>query len=63
MLIVDRPDFQLEAKVTPTGQDRYSFELKQCWPQAQRPHWRRVCQLNLTGPEVARLINALEDSQ
>lgn len=61
MLIVDRPHFQLEAKVTPADQDRFSFELQQRWPQALQPHWRRVCQLNLTGAEVARLINVLED--
>lgn len=61
MLIVDRPDFQLEAKTTPTTQDRYSFELWQRWPKAEHPHFRRICQLNLTGAEVARFINALED--
>lgn len=61
MLIVDRPDFQLEAKTTPAGQDRYSFELWQRWPKAEHPHFRHICQLNLTGAEVARFINALED--
>lgn len=58
MIIVDRPDFQLEATVQKVGR-YHSLELRQQHPQAQRPHWRRICQLNLTDTELALLIGRL----
>lgn len=60
MLIANRPNFQLDLTVTPVaGSDLLSIDLKQRWPQAQQPHWRRICQLNLTRDEAASFAQAL----
>lgn len=58
MNIVDRPNFKLRLTVKPDG-DRRSVELHQLWPKAQRPHWRRITQLNLTPAELAAFKEAL----
>lgn len=60
MLIADRPDFQLDLTVAPVpGSNLLSVDLQQRWPKAQHPHWRRICQLNLTREEAARFSAAL----
>lgn len=59
MIIVDRPDFKLRLTVKPDG-DRHSLELHQLHPKAQRPHWRRITQLNLTEAELDALIASLQ---
>lgn len=60
MLIVDKPGYQLDLSVSPVQDSRLlSVDLQQRWPQAQHPHWRRVCQLNLTKEEAARFAAAL----
>lgn len=56
-LIIDRPHFKLRL----TTRDE-SLELHQLHPQAQRPHWRRITQLNLKKTELATLIEALQEA-
>lgn len=60
MIIVDRPDFKLRLTVTPDG-PRRSLELHQLWPKAQRPHWRRITQLNLSPAELEQFKEGLQD--
>ncbi len=52
MIIKSTPGFQLRATVTPQENGDYSLELSQHWPQAQRPEWRRICQVTLTHNEL-----------
>lgn len=59
MIIKQTPQFELRANVHQYGPDAYSVELFQHWPQAQRPEWRRLCQLNLTREEAAVLAVAI----
>lgn len=58
MIIVDRPEFKLEATVRKVG-SYHSLELRQLHPNAQHPYWRRVTQINLTDTELALLIGRL----
>lgn len=61
MIIKDTPGFQLRATVTPSAGGNFSLDLAQHWPQAQRPEWRRIAQLNLSGAELDTLANLLKD--
>ncbi len=45
-------NYELEAKVEQYGPDAFSFELHQLFPEAQRPRWQRLIQLNLTQEEA-----------
>lgn len=58
MIIVDRPTFRLRLTVASDG-DRRSLELHQLHPRAQRPHWRRITQLNLSQEELGDLATAV----
>ena len=62
MNIVDRPDYKLRASVKKDG-PRFSLELHQLWPKAQRPRWRRITQLNLTPADLAALSAYLQGAQ
>ena len=58
--IVNREDFHLDAKITRLPRsDLISVELFQTWPKAQRPHQRRITQLNLNAAELLRFSQAL----
>ena len=61
MIIKDTPAFQLRAAVTQYGPDLFDLSLHQHWPQAQRPEWRRIAQLNLSGAELDALAALLAD--
>ena len=58
-LIKDTPAYQLKATIRDSVGDTISLELHQHWPQAQRPEWRRITQLNLTATELDRLAAML----
>lgn len=62
MNTVDRPDYKLRLTVKPDG-PRFSLELHQLWPKAQRPHWRRITQLNQTPLELAAFTAQLQGVQ
>lgn len=53
-LVIDRPNFQLDATIEASG-PLFNLELHQLFPEAQRPHWRRLVQLNLTRDELTTL--------
>ena len=61
-LVIDRPHFKLHATVAPADGKLFNLELKQRWPQAQRPHWRRVTQLNPTREELLALRDAIQEA-
>ena len=58
-MIVNTPQFQLDAKVQRYGPDAYSLTLDQCWPVAQKPHFTRITQLNLTSAQLDALAAVL----
>lgn len=60
-LVIDRPNFQLDATIEASG-PLFNLELKQRWPQAQRPHWRRVAQLNPAREELIALRDAIQEA-
>ena len=61
-LIIDRPHFKLEITSTPHDRGLYSLELKQLHPNAQRPHWRRITQLNPTREELIALRDLIQEA-
>ena len=60
--MIDRPHFKLETTITPYGRGLYSLELKQLHPNAQRPHWRRITQLNPTREELVVLRDLIQEA-
>ena len=61
-LIIDRPHFKLETTTTPCDKGLYSLELKQLHPNAQRPHWRRITQLNPIREELVALRDLIQEA-
>lgn len=61
-LVIDRPHFKLHATVAKADGRLFNLELKQRWPQAQRPHWRRVAQLNPTREELVALRDLIQEA-
>jgi len=58
-LIKNTDKFQLRGEVKKYGPDLYSFTLDQCWPTAQKPHFTRITQLNLSSSELDALAAVL----
>ena len=61
-LVIDRPHFKLHATVAPADGKLFNFELKQLHPNAQRPHWRRITQLNPTREELVALRDTIQEA-
>ena len=61
-LIIDRPQFKLETTVAKAGGQLFNLELKQLHPHAQRPHWRRITQLNPTHEELVALRDLIQEA-
>lgn len=61
-LVIDRPHFKLETAITPCDKGLYSLELKQLHPNAQRPHWRRITQLNPIREELVALRDLIQEA-
>lgn len=55
--LITRTNFVLSAVLQPqvTGQDLYTLELYQRFPEAQRPRDSRLVQLNLNDADLDRL--------
>lgn len=61
-LIIYRPHFKLETTVAKAGGQLFNLELKQLHPNAQRPHWRRITQLNPTREELVALRDLIQEA-
>lgn len=59
MIIKQTPLYELRSEVREYAPDLFSVELFQLYPQALRPHWTRITQLNLSSSEVDALAAAL----
>lgn len=60
MIIATHKNFELDLVIRPSVSNLISLELFQRWPEADRPHWRRITQLNLTRDEIQYLVTALQ---
>lgn len=45
-------NYELKGQVTEYAPGLFNLELHQLFPEAQRPHWRRILQLNLSRDEL-----------
>lgn len=61
-LVIDRPHFKLHATIAPADGKLFNLELKQLHPNAQRPHWRRITQLNPTREELITLRDTIQEA-
>jgi hypothetical protein len=60
-IIKDTDQFQLRGHLNKYGDDLYDFTLEQCWKVAQKPHFTRICQLNLNEADLNNLVELLLD--
>ena len=62
MIIHNLPNYQLKLTLTPEPRGGlWSLELHQHFPQAQRPRWQRLVQLNLPDEALDRIAQAVTE--
>lgn len=61
-MIVQRLHYELNVTTRPSLPGRTAVDFYQHWPQALHPHWRHICQLQLTRDELLKLSEVLRDA-